>query len=146
MRTCATAGRSPCKKKRVPHPSHLTGSLTRVELTKIQKHQTRIWLKGNKPTLSTQSLHTLIRSGMHFRRTQMSGSLKWTSKQIVAIGEDFHSQVGDDTVKTTLYKVRCQENEKNGRYVGVYHSSVTRPWKDPGKYIEDHHQYHIADL
>ncbi len=31
------------------------------------------------------------------------GSLQWIPKQIVAIGEDFHSQVGDDEVKTTLF-------------------------------------------
>ena len=32
------------------------------------------------------------------------GSMKWIPKQIVAIGEDFHSQVGDDKVWTTLEK------------------------------------------
>ena len=34
------------------------------------------------------------------------GSMQWIPKQIVAIGEDFHSQVGDGKVRTTLYKVR----------------------------------------
>jgi hypothetical protein len=32
------------------------------------------------------------------------GSMEWIPKQIVAIGEDFHSQVGDGKVRTTLYK------------------------------------------
>ncbi len=30
------------------------------------------------------------------------GSMQWIPKQIVAIGEDFHSQVGDGKVRTTL--------------------------------------------
>ncbi len=34
------------------------------------------------------------------------GSMQWIPKQIVAIGEDFHNQVGDGKVRTTLYKVR----------------------------------------
>jgi hypothetical protein len=33
------------------------------------------------------------------------GSMQWIPRQIVAIGEDFHSQVGDGKVRTTLYKV-----------------------------------------
>ncbi len=36
------------------------------------------------------------------------GSMQWIPKQIVAIGEDFHSQVGDGKVRTTLYKVRWE--------------------------------------
>ena len=55
----------------------------------------------------------------------------------MAIGEDFYSQVGDGTVKTTLYKVRWQGYEKKGRHVGAYHSCLTIPWKDPVKHIED---------
>ncbi len=33
-------------------------------------------------------------------------SMQWIPKQIVGIGEDFHSQVGDGKVRTTLYRVR----------------------------------------
>ncbi len=40
------------------------------------------------------------------------GSLQWIPKQIVANSEDFHGQVGDGKVKTTLYKVRWQGYEK----------------------------------
>ena len=36
---------------------------------------------------------------------QTDGSMQWIPKQIVAIGEDFHNQVGDGKVRTTLYKV-----------------------------------------
>jgi hypothetical protein len=34
------------------------------------------------------------------------------SKQIVAVGEDFHSKVGDGKVRTTLYKVRWEGYDK----------------------------------
>jgi hypothetical protein len=37
---------------------------------------------------------------------QKDGSIQWIPEQIVGIGEDFHSQVDDGKVKTTLYKVR----------------------------------------
>jgi hypothetical protein len=40
------------------------------------------------------------------------GSLQWIPKQIVAIGEDFHNQVGDGKVKTILHKVRWKGYEK----------------------------------
>ncbi len=40
------------------------------------------------------------------------GSIQWIPKQIVLIGEDFHSQVGDDKVRTTLYKVRWEGYDK----------------------------------
>ena len=38
--------------------------------------------------------------------------MQWIPKQIVAIGGDFHSQVGDGKVRTTLYKVRWEGYEK----------------------------------
>jgi len=38
--------------------------------------------------------------------------MQWIPKQIVAIGEDFHSQVGDGKVRTTLYKVRWEGYDK----------------------------------
>jgi hypothetical protein len=63
--------------------------------------------------LYVQPLCTLIRPGMHQVSQHTDGSLQWIPKHIVAIGEDFHSQVGDDTeVKTTLYQVRWQGYEK----------------------------------
>ena len=37
---------------------------------------------------------------------QKDGSMQWIPEQIVGIGEDFHSQVDDVKVKTTLDKVR----------------------------------------
>ena len=38
--------------------------------------------------------------------------MQWIPQQIVAIGEDFHSHVGDGKVKTTLYKVCWQGYDK----------------------------------
>ena len=40
------------------------------------------------------------------------GSMQWIPKQIAAIGEDFHSQVGEGKVRTTLYKVRWEGYDK----------------------------------
>ena len=48
------------------------------------------------------------------------GSMQWIPKQIVGIGEDFHSQVGEGKVRTTLYKVRWEGYDKKddgGEYV-----------------------------
>ena len=42
----------------------------------------------------------------YFDPQHTDGSLQCIPKQIVVIGEDFHIQVGDVKVKTTLYKVR----------------------------------------
>jgi hypothetical protein len=38
---------------------------------------------------------------------QKDGSIQWIPEQIVGIGEDFHSQVDDGKVKTTVYRVGC---------------------------------------
>jgi hypothetical protein len=40
------------------------------------------------------------------------GSMKWIPKQIVEIGEDFHTQVGDGKIRTTIYKVRWEGYDK----------------------------------
>jgi hypothetical protein len=39
---------------------------------------------------------------------QKDGSIQWIPEQIVGIDEDFHSQVDDGKVKTTVYRVRCR--------------------------------------
>ena len=45
---------------------------------------------------------------------QKDGSIQWIPEQIVGIGKDFHSQVDDDKVKTTLYKVCWSEYDRTG--------------------------------
>ena len=48
---------------------------------------------------------------MHFRNTQMGQYNAGIPNQIVAIGEHFHSQVGDGKVRTTIYKVRWDDKK-----------------------------------
>ncbi len=45
---------------------------------------------------------------------QKDGSIQWIPEQIVGIGEDFHSQVDDGKVKTTVYKVRWSGYDRTG--------------------------------
>jgi hypothetical protein len=42
------------------------------------------------------------------------GSMQWIPEQIVGTGEDFHNQVDDRKVKTTLYKVRWMGYDRTG--------------------------------
>jgi hypothetical protein len=53
------------------------------------------------------------------------GSMQWIPKQIVAIGEDFQSQVGDGKVMTTLYKVRWEGYTRK-----TTHGSPSRIYRD----------------
>ena len=45
---------------------------------------------------------------------QKDGSMQWIPEQIVGIGEDFHSQVDDGKVKTTVYRVRWSGYDRTG--------------------------------
>ncbi len=40
--------------------------------------------------------------------------MQWIPEQIVGIGEDFHIQVDDDKVKTTLYKECSSGYDRKG--------------------------------
>jgi hypothetical protein len=50
--------------------------------------------------------------------------MQWIPKQIVTICEDFHSQVGDGKVRTTLYKVRWEGYDNLER--GVHLAELER--------------------
>lgn len=45
---------------------------------------------------------------------QKDGSIQWIPEQIVGIAEDFHSQVHDGKVKTTVYRVRWSGYDRTG--------------------------------
>jgi hypothetical protein len=45
---------------------------------------------------------------------QKDGSIQWIPEQIVGIGEDFHSQVDDGNLKTTVYRVRWNGYDRTG--------------------------------
>ena len=45
---------------------------------------------------------------------QKDGSIQWIPEQIVGIGEDFHRQVDDGKVKTTVYRVRWNGYDRTG--------------------------------
>ena len=45
---------------------------------------------------------------------QKDGSIQWIPEQIVGIGEDFHSQVDDGKVKTTVCRVRWSGYDRTG--------------------------------
>jgi hypothetical protein len=42
------------------------------------------------------------------------GSIQWIPEQIVGIGEDFHSQVDNGKVKTTVCRVRWSGYDRTG--------------------------------
>ena len=81
--------------RRPPHPARLTGALK-------QKLPTLISLKGHALRTGT----SYFDKGWNAFAQQKDGSMQWIPEQIVGIGEDFHRQVDDGKVKTTLYKVR----------------------------------------
>ncbi len=83
--------------RRVPHRSHLT----RPEFGSQRKESDAVSTATSyfDPVWNAFSKHT-------------DGSMQWIPKQIVTIGEDFHSQVGDGQVRTTLYKVRWEGYDK----------------------------------
>jgi hypothetical protein len=60
------------------------------------------------------------------------GSMEWIPKQIVGIGEDFHSQVGDVKVRTTLYKVRLEGYDKKLHEVWTKDFKSSPPEEDRG--------------
>jgi hypothetical protein len=56
---------------------------------------------------------------------EKDGSIQWIPEQIVGIGEDFHSQVDDDKVKTTVYRVR-----RAGMIERVIHGNRSHIYRD----------------
>jgi hypothetical protein len=62
--------------------------------------------------------------------------MQWIPKQIVAIGEDFHSQVGDGKVRTTLYKFVGKDTTRKTKHI----------LKARTQMVESMHKYFDAGL
>ncbi len=62
---------------------------------------------------------------MHFAQ-QKDGSIQWIPEQIVGIGEDFHRQVDDDKVKTTVYRASVG----SGMIERVIHGNRSHIYRD----------------
>ena len=54
-----------------------------------------------------------------------SDSIQWIPEQIVGSGEDFHRQVDDRKVKTTLHKVRWKGYARKGDRKGDTWEPIT---------------------
>ncbi len=83
---------------------------------------------------------------------QKGGSIQWIPKQIVGIGEDFHIQVDDGKVKTTVYRVRLSGYDRTGDtwepithlqgYTSMVKTFKESHEKDVEKQSEPHHLKH----
>ncbi len=89
--------------RRPPHPELLTGSL-----------KPNFDLTQGKTVDALRTETSYFDSGWNAFAHQKDGLIQWIPEQIVGIDEDFHSQVDDDKVKTTLYKVRWIGYDRTG--------------------------------
>jgi hypothetical protein len=87
--------------RRPPHPS-TSDRNTKTKTTNLNLAQ------GTKVD-ALRTVTSYFEKGWNAFTQKKKGSMKWIPKQIVGIGEDFHRQVDDDKVKTTLYKVQLRE-------------------------------------
>jgi hypothetical protein len=97
----------------VTSPSDKVGANKKTSTTstsdKITKTKTTNLnlVQGKKVhALRTATVTSYFDKGWNAFAQEKDGSIQWIPEQIVGIGEDFHSQVDDDKLKTTLYKVR----------------------------------------
>ena len=63
-------------------------------------------LAQGDPKMAMRTATSYFDASWNAYAKQQNGSLQWAPEKIVAMGEDFHSQVGNGKVKTILYKVR----------------------------------------
>jgi hypothetical protein len=91
--------------------SHVNGiTLDRSHKTKT----THLNLVQGKTVGALRTATFYFDKGWNAFAQQKDGSIQWIPEQIVGVGEDFHSQVDDDKVKTTLYKVRWNGYDRTG--------------------------------
>jgi hypothetical protein len=67
---------------------------------------TNLNLDQGKKVDALRTTTSYFHKGWNVFAQQKDGSMQWIPEQIVGIGEDFHIQVDDVKLKTTLYKVR----------------------------------------
>ncbi len=98
--------------KRGPSPSPPdtvgTNKKASTPRTSDRNHQTKT---TNLNLAQGKIVDTLRTTTSYFDK---DGSIQWIPEQIVGIGEDFHNQVDDGKVKTTLYKVRWRGYDRTG--------------------------------
>jgi hypothetical protein len=62
----------------------------------------------------SRALFRFFSSDWNVFAKQTDGSIQWIPEQLVGLGEDFHSQVDNGNLKTTLYKVRWRAYDSKG--------------------------------
>ncbi len=102
-----------------PSPPDTVGSNqeTSTPRTSDSSHKTKttnLNLSQGKTVDPLRTTTSYFDKGWNAFAQQKDGSIQWIPKQIVGIGEDFHSQVDDDEVKTTLYNVRWIGYDRTG--------------------------------
>ena len=75
---------------------------------------TNLDLAQGKTVDALRTAASYFDAGWNAFAQQKDGSMKWIPEHIVGIGEDFHSQVDDGKVKTTLCKVRWSGYDRTG--------------------------------
>ena len=113
-RTWGTAGRSPVAVRATKKSSTPVASGTTAEKGAADKDKatTNRNLAQGKESDAVRTATSYFDPVWNSFAKHTDGSMQWIPKQIVAIGEDFHSQVGDGKVRTTLYNVRWQGYDK----------------------------------
>ena len=109
-----------CTEAHVPVPSSDTVGTNNQTSTPITSDRNTKTKSNNLNLTQGKTVDTLRTSTSNFDgdwnafTQQRDGSIQWIPEQIVGIGEDFHSQVDDDKVKTTLCKVRWTGYDRTG--------------------------------
>ncbi len=92
-------------KRRAPHPARLTRALLNCQCQPGSR---------GKTVHPRRKATSYFDPGWNAFAQQKDGSIQRIPEHIIGIGENFHSQVEDGKVKTTLYKVRWIGYKKTG--------------------------------
>ena len=119
----------------VPHPSHLTRPLRRVQLTKARQPRKGTWFKGKEEMLWGQSRHTLTWCGMHFKWVEGHRWINSMDSETDCGNWSGFSQSSwwwkskDYSLKSSLGRIRQER-----RHLGAHHAStgIKPPGSQPG--------------